>query len=646
MRDNSSPIFTDSQTPGRLALLGVLRTRSRLAAIAQTIGVASAREAEFLGDELIRVAARLVSHPEAPRRSSAPRSCPLGAALSTIAEAWPRLTGAQRLAANRLLPAPDSSSHWRRILRERAEASNPAARRAAAETIGDCPLAGTIGLLATLLADPDRSVADASEHALRRLVDGALAFPGGALPEAVADAELDAALAEAARAFPDHRRRGILESAALLLTPARFRGIALPGDDHRPEGRCHGSPLVRWFTDGNDESHLALRSVIRRSSDPRMRARAWEWLAGARGRAESVAAAALDRVATASSIDDHEAVLARAHLLANPTRARRVGLIGTHGSRRSARGMIPDADAMARLSPAARRGLPRVAAAMGARDAAPAGSVIAPPPDPWDPSSETSRLAARRLAQRDPGRFIAGLAARAASGDPDASAGAIQLARRLGLVPGIEPELLGILGKAPGDGGPERVAATAAAALGDVDTDSAYAALRAALAHPVPRVRANAVEAVGRIARRRSGASGDLATADPDAYALLIDLKSDAQHRVRANALRALLAAAAISAPVGEPAAEDELAAMLCDDRAPHRAAALWLAERVLAGSGGSGWRRWNQMAARVAESARIATEPAVRARAQRCARRVLAAARTDWRARAAPVGDEPGGRA
>ncbi len=655
---NSSEIFTDLKAlPGRLGLLRTLPVCTRVTAIEQTIGVSSETEAQALGDELIRTIGGVAT-------GAKPNARLLNAALPALAAAWARFTHDQRRSAGALLAGAGLWAEWRRLLRETASAHAPAMRRAVAEAIGGCPGCGTAALLVTLLADPDSSVADAAEGALRNLVNAALdSRELAGHPDL--DEELESAIADAARAFPDHRRRGVLESAALLLTPERWGARhGLQAGVHRAEGaaeetlvRWH-SPLVRWFSGRSDETHFALRSVVRKSTDPRMRARAWDWL-GPRG--DAVAGAALDRVARAASLEDHEALLPRTHLLANPVRARRASMIGNPAGRKPAGTAIPDAAMIPRLSVQSRRGLPRLVAALHLTDEARAGALAPllddPDPiaryaaarlrpardaewvDPWEVSAEASRVAARRLVVAERPRFLADLASRMASGQPWARAEAVLLARRLGMVRELQADLLCALGVRPGDPGLERLAATAAVVLGDADSAAAREALWACVVHPVPRVRANAVEALGRIARRRAVQTGDLATADHETYAAMLELKADGQHRVRANALHALLACA-IGDWTCEPAAEDALSAMLGDDRPAHRCAALWLADRLMARFG-PGWRRWNQMATRVAEAARAEADPAARVRAERCARRALAAVRTDWRQRAAPLSAE-----
>jgi hypothetical protein len=107
-------------------------------------------------------------------------------------------------------------------------------------------------------------------------------------------------------------------------------------------------------------------------------------------------------------------------------------------------------------------------------------------------------------------------------------------------------------------------------------------------------VRANALEA---IARR-----------DADAPVVRTWVRNDTP-RARGNAVRARLMLA------GDPAGAESLESMLSDDRRGHRLSGLWVAERA----------GLTSVSERVAEIARRESEPRVRARAKRCARRLLA---------------------
>jgi len=137
----------------------------------------------------------------------------------------------------------------------------------------------------------------------------------------------------------------------------------------------------------------------------------------------------------------------------------------------------------------------------------------------------------------------------------------IVLVRRLGLVNELSGWLGALALKPRPDG--HRIAATAVTALGDSDGKPIRLALAALLGDSDSRVRANAVESLGRLLRR----------GDRDA-APLIELKPDPNHRVRANAIRALW--------LEDPRSHSALSDMLCDDRFSHRLAIAWSCRRLL----------------------------------------------------------------
>ncbi|MHC4711038.1 MAG: hypothetical protein ACYTA3_11625 [Planctomycetota bacterium] len=154
--------------------------------------------------------------------------------------------------------------------------------------------------------------------------------------------------------------------------------------------------------------------------------------------------------------------------------------------------------------------------------------------------------------QREP--FLARLSNLLATGGRDEKLAAVTLARRLGVTAALEAELIGQVGSVD-----FRVASAAVAALGDGGSSHRASAVRRALGHADLRVRANAIEALVRI-DRRPGAHLDALAASRD-------------NRLRANAVRGLLAGRAAG---GIRA----LRRMLADDDPRHRVSALWVARR------------------------------------------------------------------
>lgn len=244
---------------------------------------------------------------------------------------------------------------------------------------------------------------------------------------------------------------------------------------------------------------------------------------------------------------------------------------------------------------------------------------------PFDPRSPGGRVAARRWLAQDPKSFLAQLAARLESADPSTRLDALLLVRTLRLGDRFESV---IVSHASDSSESNRVRATCVAMMGEIETQASDEVVREALASTDARVRANAVEARAR----RSRAPADLASAEPATHAVMIELKDDPHHRVRANALRALLRSGTPNrSRVFEPAAVEGLESMLTDERDTHRIAGVWLAERVLSGFGrGRLGGRWDGIARQVASIATADPSDRARARASRCAARLLGELKSD----------------
>jgi hypothetical protein len=248
--------------------------------------------------------------------------------------------------------------------------------------------------------------------------------------------------------------------------------------------------------------------------------------------------------------------------------------------------------------------------------------------DPTDPDSERAVLAARRTLRAHPDRFLWELRARVMNAPAVERLRALVLARRLALTSSLELELLRILSETAAERDHQHLIATAAAMFGAVGSAPAGQALRACAGHALPRVRANAVEALVRRAARGVGDSG--------LQSLLIEAKADPDHRVRANAIRGLF-----GQPAEAVSALAELKVMLEDSRPLHRLAGLWAAERsLLSGPPGSS-RLWGELPGVVAEVARTEPEPELRARAFNLGAKILAGMRAGWQLRAPSVDTE-----
>lgn len=262
-----------------------------------------------------------------------------------------------------------------------------------------------------------------------------------------------------------------------------------------------------------------------------------------------------------------------------------------------------------------------------------------------DPLSDSAqaRLVARRHLHAEPNGFVSELQETVRRGPLARRVLAIRLASRLGIGARIELELLSIIHRstAPVDGaeaiGVERrellhSAAAAVTLLAELPSPAAQHAMHRCLRHADPRVRANALDAMARVARR----SGSIAGSESTLNSAIIEFKADEHHRVRASAVRAGILAA-IAGGGGQPGgdASGEIAAMLSDSRAMHRVSGLWLAERV-AGMGGVSTSVGQTVASAVAEIVRSEPDIQVRTRARLTGERLMSHMRSGWSGRAA----------
>jgi hypothetical protein len=233
--------------------------------------------------------------------------------------------------------------------------------------------------------------------------------------------------------------------------------------------------------------------------------------------------------------------------------------------------------------------------------------------DAMVPDSAASRVAARRWLAADPRGLLDAIDARLASVEAEERLTGVELVRVLRLEARFVVRLAE-LARRSGDAAEVMAAASAVRSLGRLREPAAARAVEAALASPDARVCSNAIEAIAAQVRGAGGLGA--------AAGRLVEFKEDAQHRVRATALRVLLDELGAEAASGEG-----LLAMLGDERATHRLAGLWAADRVLMPPAGPErlGRRWSAVAHRVAAIAEQDADEAVRGRAERTARRLLA---------------------
>jgi hypothetical protein len=628
-------------------------------------------------------------------------------ALTELARHWVKLPDEAREATLSV-----GAARWAQVAQILIDDQRPDVRRSAAMFAVASGEPMLMRALPSMLRDPQPGVARAAESALVRLAKVEDRHTGHPRPAGFRETA-ERVIAQAAIDYPEHRRPGALLAVGRLIGSAALLAEV-------------GEPLRSWLKEADHPVHHLMRSVIRRSEDASMRMCALVWL-----RVPALAGACRDRLIRAATVQEHEEVLSRAHLLANPARLEALRCVVMPAKWLKGGGAVPGARALAGMTIEARSGLAtwlesvpmppklhdqavalllgdesaavrhsaarslaRLAAAdrPGARgqgcvvdlcfdeearvartaiftlsrrrgaligdDAAarvlerlarsPHDVVRAVSDDlcgriggAWDAATPAGRLAAHRLLRGSPDVFIARLRESVGAGPVASRIVAIRMAVVLRSVGDVELELLRIACAKPGGvtEGMERLVATAAAALSELMTEAAEAALRACLTHTDDRVRANALEGLCRRARRRGGigAPGWLATT-------ILELKGDRHHRVCAGAAWALMQAdgPGAAAPVGGggvdlvEAGMEALVRMIADDRCEHRIAGLWLAERLAAAPGGRLASRWgDHLAGRLAQVIESDPDDAVRERAARFAGRLIAEVRRGWSDRA-----------
>ncbi|MFK7883079.1 MAG: HEAT repeat domain-containing protein [Phycisphaerales bacterium] len=216
--------------------------------------------------------------------------------------------------------------------------------------------------------------------------------------------------------------------------------------------------------------------------------------------------------------------------------------------------------------------------------------------DPFS-GSPTARVIARRFLDRDPVAFVRSVRDQLAQ--PAGALSGLMLVRHLDLCERFEMDLVDLATTHAED----RVRATAVAALGTIDSETARRVVSASLHAPDPRVRSNAIESI---------------LPSPE---VLLEYKDDQSHRVRASAVRRVLSLEDLPVENGQ-AAGQALARLITDDRHGHRLSGVWAAERVLRHD-----RRdtigpaWRSAVKGIIDAAENDQDQRIRERATRCAR-------------------------
>ncbi|MEL6497443.1 MAG: hypothetical protein AAGJ54_01430 [Planctomycetota bacterium] len=624
-------------------------------------------------EDVAAIARRLLDAADSLRADlpSASRNDPIGVIERVLARRSDRASRrAERSAASvfqELAPA-DQDDLMRRLGPRRRDVilsllnSDTSSHRGAALSLlaasGDWSL---VPHAARLIGSDNAAESSAAVDAIASL---ASSLDSGAIPHGLASLEravaavLDAAADLGVR--PGSARAGdrdVLELALLMLTPLARSGRLGPAPG-------------RWLGEAPQALELALRAALRRLRGPAGAARAMELVVE-----PVVRRAAVERLGEADLRTEIAGLLHRAHLGRRPLRrsairsrldpsARRCLLTETEScvqqpagttSAPAVRGLpdwvevlgVPEdqltrtleqllacSDAATRLSAvlAGNRELridqsldahPSVALAAAIRIALPSrrnpAQALADAKT-RDLLSRSQHEAVRRLADRMPLRggahpaslvafrsrllrdrpaAIAELAIGIEAGD----AAALEMAARVECADDLLPQLESALNAEN-----PRVAARAASALAWSASSAADSMLAARAEHREPRVRANIIEAAAFRARRWKRSPLILRLDDP-------------HHRPAVNSVRAQLLAGSADASTAQRVCD------LVSSAEPHRrAAGLWLTERSASELKPVAGKRWAEIAARVADSARNAESGSERVRATRCVRRMLAA--------------------
>lgn len=639
------------------------------------------------------------------------------AALYQIAHAWGTWSREVRVAALAI-----GRGRWGKFGEVLAREGSATVRSGLALLVVDSMDGSLARAMNVLLADRDRGVAQAAERAWIEIATRMSGLPDARLVgvprvnDAVAwtdagvieDARaMRAALGGALRAFPEHRGRGVLLAATLLLDPRTL--------DHAA-GEAPRDPLAAIALSREESASGSVRGFLRTSTLAIVAERALEWLAfaplarSASERIEKVSTpaevASLARRWSLSMRPCRKALLgeisaagllkpgafdageARAEALPEQVRARVPSVLATlrfgpSERTRSLEAMLLDASPLVRHA-LARHGTPRDVvdlafdadgrvACSGAIRASLVGAgrtteskeeetqrghvwrsmarspvavvrAIARGEIARLPCWETGLLGARSELRRslvsDREGTIRALNDRLRAAGSDELASLLSIVRIVGLSTELEGVLLELANRSAVDSpGRSRALANLVMTLGDAHGTASLDVLQNFKAHADARVRANAVQALGRRARLDAWNARRL-------LASMIELKGDPQHRVRANALKSILDGAASGGTPGlgatafdklgtsaAPEAIESLVSMLTDSRPAHRLAGVWLASRTLDQHGaGELASRTPEITARVQELARFDADAMVRHRAAATAERVARETRLVWK--------------
>jgi hypothetical protein len=536
-----------------------------------------------------------------------------------------------------------------------AASESDLARLSAVDLAHDSDLPELIPSVIPLIEDENQAVSSGAREAVLRLARIQAERRARGTINSSQDAAVLSALIKCCDQFPVHRSVEIMDATVYMLDPAAIGGLS--------NGK-RGS----WFTDRDEAVRFGFRSALRRIQGPIGLLRAWEMLTEPELRRP-----AIERILTDRSGSSLDPILEHAHL---GIRASRRQPIRSRISRAQRPMLFPTPDEIDRASGSARRGLCHWLDAINP-DEAQSDALLEPLLADKDPSvrlaalsrapgsltrdfafddspiiavSATLRLVhnnaemltselrttlrrsphsgvrellnprslmckdtilARRKLAEDHNKTIAGLRAKLETHNEFEISAAVHVIKRLGIADELTESLINTLESAfTRDDSPAwRVISSVLSVIPELPHPSVARLLAAARSHHDARVRSNAIEAEPRRPRGRVSSMVELIT----------PACQDKHHRVKTSALRVLLK--------NESAPEDtvdQVLSTLSEQETASRAAALWLIERSVVELRPVAGKRWQDIAARVAGIAQAGDDDAERARATRCARRML----------------------
>jgi len=298
-------------------------------------------------------------------------------AMLAIARAWSSLSTPMKE-----LGAGLGRDRWLGAAQALSQDTDPHARLAAVMIAHDTADPGFGKVVGLLLADEHQSVRKAADKAMMRMtmvmLDHLPAYllgdelakvastPRITLPVDPAVLALErcillSAIADAAWSFAVHRCRSPLLAALLVMD----RAVATPME-REISGR-----MRRLLSERNHPSHSPMRTVLRRTPCPILRERALRWVTIA-----PMSTAAIDRLAVADSLDEHEIVLSKAYLGIRPRRSAKLASLRHNTQQSNGRfelsqvGPLPTRSLYAQLSKESRLGLVRLSSLVNIDDQA------------------------------------------------------------------------------------------------------------------------------------------------------------------------------------------------------------------------------------------------------------------------------------